>query len=167
MTPRRVGERSISYSVGHRLPGWRPARRCAWRSSGPAAGRQPHRGARRNRGHSHPPLPHRPGRDQTTSGQWRDGDALFLCCTVGREVAEHVGECLTRGTGLWGRAGSSGPLPALGTVRDAVRPAVGFGHCGSCRVKIATRCRDATGKRSRSAVCCRNLVVCALTSELP
>ena len=35
--------------------------------------------------------------DQTTSGQWRDGDALFLRCTVGREVAEHVGESLTRG----------------------------------------------------------------------
>ena len=38
--------------------------------------------------------------DQTTSGQWRDGEALFLRCTVGREVAEHVGESLTRGTGL-------------------------------------------------------------------
>jgi len=31
------------------------------------------------------------------SGEWRDGDALFLLCTVWRDAAEHVAECLTRG----------------------------------------------------------------------
>jgi len=30
------------------------------------------------------------------SGEWRDGDALFLRCTTWRELGEHVGESLTR-----------------------------------------------------------------------
>ena len=31
------------------------------------------------------------------SGQWRDGDALFLRCTIWCAAAEHVAESLTRG----------------------------------------------------------------------
>ena len=31
------------------------------------------------------------------SGEWKDGDALFLRCTIWRDAAEHVAECLTRG----------------------------------------------------------------------
>ena len=31
------------------------------------------------------------------SGEWRDGDALFLRCTIWRDAAEHVAESLTRG----------------------------------------------------------------------
>ena len=31
------------------------------------------------------------------SGEWRDGDALFLRCTAWRDPAEHVAESLTRG----------------------------------------------------------------------
>ncbi|MGH3563516.1 MAG: single-stranded DNA-binding protein [Mycobacterium sp.] len=31
------------------------------------------------------------------SGEWRDGDALFLRCSVWREYAENVAESLTRG----------------------------------------------------------------------
>ncbi len=31
------------------------------------------------------------------SGEWRDGDALFLRCTLWRDAAEHVAESLTRG----------------------------------------------------------------------
>ena len=31
------------------------------------------------------------------SGEWKDGDALFLRCTVWRQVAENVAESLTRG----------------------------------------------------------------------
>jgi len=31
------------------------------------------------------------------SGEWRDGDALFMRCTIWRAPAEHVAECLTRG----------------------------------------------------------------------
>ena len=30
-------------------------------------------------------------------GQWRDGDALFMRCTIWRDAAEHVAESLTRG----------------------------------------------------------------------
>jgi single-strand DNA-binding protein len=32
-----------------------------------------------------------------TSGEWRDGDALFLRCSVWRQAAENVAESLTRG----------------------------------------------------------------------
>jgi single-strand DNA-binding protein len=31
-------------------------------------------------------------------GQWKDGDALFLRCTVWRDAAEHVADTLARGT---------------------------------------------------------------------
>ncbi len=31
------------------------------------------------------------------SGEWKDGDALFLRCTVWRQAAEHVAESLQRG----------------------------------------------------------------------
>jgi single-strand DNA-binding protein len=32
-----------------------------------------------------------------TAGSWRDGDPLFLACTAWRELAEHIGESLSRG----------------------------------------------------------------------
>ncbi|HEX5596605.1 MAG TPA: single-stranded DNA-binding protein [Micromonosporaceae bacterium] len=32
------------------------------------------------------------------SGEWKDGEALFLSCTVWRQAAEHVAESLQRGT---------------------------------------------------------------------
>jgi single-strand DNA-binding protein len=32
-----------------------------------------------------------------TSGEWRDGDSLFLTCNVWRQAAENVAESLTRG----------------------------------------------------------------------
>ncbi|MFF5011502.1 single-stranded DNA-binding protein [Streptomyces phaeochromogenes] len=31
------------------------------------------------------------------TGQWTDGESLFITCTVWRHVAEHVCECLQRG----------------------------------------------------------------------
>jgi len=31
------------------------------------------------------------------SGEWRDGDALFMRCTIWRQPAEHAAESLTRG----------------------------------------------------------------------
>ncbi|WP_213003634.1 single-stranded DNA-binding protein [Winogradskya consettensis] len=33
-----------------------------------------------------------------TTGEWRDGDPLFLACNIWREAAEHVHESLKRGT---------------------------------------------------------------------
>ncbi|WP_109282426.1 single-stranded DNA-binding protein [Streptomyces orinoci] len=33
-----------------------------------------------------------------TSGEWKDGESLFLSCSVWRQTAEHVAESLTRGT---------------------------------------------------------------------
>lgn len=32
------------------------------------------------------------------TNEWKDGDALFLTCSVWRQAAEHVAESLTRGT---------------------------------------------------------------------
>ena len=32
------------------------------------------------------------------SGQWKDGDPLFLTCTAWRELAENIAESLSRGT---------------------------------------------------------------------
>jgi single-strand DNA-binding protein len=32
------------------------------------------------------------------SGQWKDGDPLFLTCTGWRDMAEHIAESLTKGT---------------------------------------------------------------------
>jgi single-strand DNA-binding protein len=32
------------------------------------------------------------------SGQWRDGDPLFLTCTAWREMAENIAESLSKGT---------------------------------------------------------------------
>src|ERR671910_3693341 len=32
------------------------------------------------------------------SGEWKDGDALFLSCNVWRQAAENVAESLTRGS---------------------------------------------------------------------
>jgi len=32
------------------------------------------------------------------SGQWKDGDTLFLRCSAWRDLAEHVAESLTKGT---------------------------------------------------------------------
>jgi single-strand DNA-binding protein len=32
------------------------------------------------------------------SGEWRDGDPLFLPCTAWRQMAENIAESLTRGT---------------------------------------------------------------------
>ena len=32
------------------------------------------------------------------SGQWKDGEALFLACNIWREAAEHVAESLSRGS---------------------------------------------------------------------
>lgn len=31
------------------------------------------------------------------SGQWKDGDPLFLSCTAWRDLAEHIAESLSRG----------------------------------------------------------------------
>jgi single-strand DNA-binding protein len=39
-----------------------------------------------------------PRRYDKTTQQWVDGEAVFLSCTVWRELAEHVAESLTRGT---------------------------------------------------------------------
>ncbi|WP_075662252.1 single-stranded DNA-binding protein [Streptomyces acidiscabies] len=38
-----------------------------------------------------------PRRFNKTTNEWEDGDALFLTCSVWRQAAENVAECLARG----------------------------------------------------------------------
>jgi single-stranded DNA-binding protein len=51
------------------------------------------------------------------SGEWRDGDALFLRCTAWRDPAEHIAESLTRGDRVvvQGRLGNAHSRPATAT----------------------------------------------------
>jgi single-strand DNA-binding protein len=35
---------------------------------------------------------------ERASGQWKDGEPLFLSCTAWRDMAEHIAESLTKGT---------------------------------------------------------------------
>src|SRR5213075_1247911 len=37
------------------------------------------------------------------SGEWKDGDALFLRCNCWRQLAENVAESLTRGARVWAK----------------------------------------------------------------
>ena len=55
------------------------------------------------------------------SGEWKDGDPLFLNCTAWRDLAEHIAESLTKGTRVIGcgcrggrtrRPATSGPRTA-------------------------------------------------------
>ncbi|MEU3644070.1 single-stranded DNA-binding protein, partial [Lentzea sp. NPDC034063] len=39
-----------------------------------------------------------PRKFDRNSGDWKDGEALFLRCNVWRQVAENVAESLTRGS---------------------------------------------------------------------
>ncbi|MFY9190195.1 MAG: single-stranded DNA-binding protein [Lawsonella sp.] len=39
-----------------------------------------------------------PRRYNSQSGQWEDGEPLFMRCSIWRDYAEHVAESLTRGT---------------------------------------------------------------------
>jgi len=39
-----------------------------------------------------------PRRFDRESGQWKDGDPLFLTCTAWRDMAENIAESLTKGT---------------------------------------------------------------------
>ena len=41
--------------------------------------------------------PARPGTSTRAANEWKDGDSLFLTCTVWRQAAENVAESLTRG----------------------------------------------------------------------
>ncbi len=52
----------------------------------------------------------------STTGEWKDGDSLFLTCTVWRQAAENVAESLTRGM----RVIVTGPAQAA-VVRDQGR----------------------------------------------
>ncbi len=56
------------------------------------------------------------------SGQWKDGDTLFLRCSVWRELAEHAAECLLMCSSLYERA-----CDLVMCVTDTVRHA----RCGT------------------------------------
>ena len=53
------------------------------------------------------------------SGEWKDGEALFLRCNIWREAAENVAESLTRGSRVIVRAGSSSARSRPARARSA------------------------------------------------
>lgn len=61
-------------------------------------------------------------RDNQTN-DWRDGETLFVRCTVWRRVAEHVGDSLTKGTRVivTGRLSRSSYEGRDGTTRDSLQ----------------------------------------------
>ncbi len=85
------------------------------------------------------------------SGQWKDGDPLFLTCTAWRDTAEHIAESLAKGT----RVIVSGRLrlsrweteegekrSAYGLDVDEMGPSLRF---ATAAVKKMTRTRAADG----------------------
>jgi single-strand DNA-binding protein len=83
------------------------------------------------------------------SGQWKDGDPLFLTCTAWRDMAEHIAESLTKGTRVvimgrlrmsrWEHEGEK--RSAYGVEVDEVGPALRF---AAAKVVKATRAPSAT-----------------------
>jgi single-strand DNA-binding protein len=70
------------------------------------------------------------------SGQWKDGDPLFLNCTGWRDMAEHIAESLTKGTRVivtgrlrlsrWEDKESGEKRSAYGLEVDEVGPSLRF-----------------------------------------
>ena len=82
------------------------------------------------------------------SGEWKDGEPLFLSCTVWRQVAENVAESLQRGSRVIvsGRLRSgrtrrrkarSAPSSSWKSTRSARRCATRQRRCRGCRVPAA------------------------------
>jgi len=94
---------------------------------------------------STPRVLHRP------SGEYRDGEPLFLACTAWRELAEHVAESLSRGTRVvvqgrlrlsrW-ESPEGEKRSAYGLEVDEVGPSLRF---ATASVKKATRARAGDG----------------------
>ncbi|MFF5292603.1 single-stranded DNA-binding protein [Paractinoplanes globisporus] len=85
------------------------------------------------------------------SGQWKDGDPLFLNCTAWRDMAEHIAESLTKGT----RVIVSGRLrlsrwetsegekrSAYGLEVDEIGPSLRFAEAKVKRMSRATKAGD-------------------------
>jgi single-strand DNA-binding protein len=85
------------------------------------------------------------------TGEWRDGDPLFMRCQLWREPAEHVAECLTRGTRLivYGRLQERSFETREGEKRtviellvDEIGPSLKW---ATAKVNRATRSKDESG----------------------
>lgn len=85
------------------------------------------------------------------SGQWRDGEPLFLMCTAWRELAEHVSESLSKGARVivtgrlrlsrW-ETDEGEKRSAYGLDVDEIGPSLRF---ATAKVEKTTRTRAADG----------------------
>ena len=79
------------------------------------------------------------------SGEWKDGEALFLRCNVWRQVAENVAESLTRGS----RVLVSGRCASVPSKRRKARSALSWSLRST---RSAPRCATRPRRSTRSAV---------------
>src|SRR3954469_5601694 len=82
------------------------------------------------------------------SGQWKDGDPLFLACTAFRDIAEHIAESLTKGTRVivtgrlrlsrWEDKESGEKRSAYGLDVDEIGPSLKFAQAKVTRMNRST-----------------------------
>jgi single-strand DNA-binding protein len=82
------------------------------------------------------------------SGQWKDGDPLFLNCTAFRGIAENIAESLTKGTRVivtgrlrlsrWEDKESGEKRSAYGLDVDEIGPSLKFAQAKVSRMNRAT-----------------------------
>ena len=78
------------------------------------------------------------------SGEWKDGDPLFMACTAFRDIAEHIAESLTKGTRVivsgrlrlsrWEDKDSGEKRSAYGLDVDEVGPSLRFAQAKVTRM---------------------------------
>src|SRR3954469_9841548 len=78
------------------------------------------------------------------SGEWKDGDPLFMNCTAFRDIAEHIAESLTKGTRVivtgrlrlsrWEDKESGDKRSAYGLDVDEIGPSLRFAQAKVTRM---------------------------------
>src|SRR3954453_255423 len=83
------------------------------------------------------------------SGEWKDGDPLFLNCTAFRDIAEHIAESLTKGTRViaigrlrlsrWEDKESGEKRSAYGLDVDEIGPSLRFAEAKVVRMNRSSK----------------------------
>ena len=83
------------------------------------------------------------------SGEWKDGDPLFMNCTAFRDIAEHIAESLTRGTRViltgrlqlsrWEDKETGDKRSAYGVDVDEIGPSLRFAQAKVTRVNRSSK----------------------------
>jgi single-strand DNA-binding protein len=83
------------------------------------------------------------------SGEWKDGDPLFMNCTAFRDIAEHIAESLTKGTRVivtgrlklsrWEDKESGEKRSAYGLDVDEIGPSLRFAQAKITRMNRSNK----------------------------